>query len=101
MLCAVGQTLKEVLRPNDSVYRWGGEEFLVVLPDTMADFSCIVCQRLTKKISQLSVSNIGTITASIGATNFIKGDSFETILLRADEALYTAKNGGRNQVVIG
>jgi len=101
VLCAVGQTLKEVLRPNDSVYRWGGEEFLVVLPDTMADFSCIVCQRLTKKISQLSVSNIGTITASIGVTNFIKGDSFETILLRADEALYTAKNGGRNQVVIG
>ena len=99
VLCAVGETLKDTLRPNDRVYRWGGEEFLIILPDTKADYSAIVCQRLTKSISQLNISNIGTITASIGVTNFASGDSFETILQRADTALYTAKNSGRNQVV--
>ncbi|WP_083651907.1 GGDEF domain-containing protein [Photobacterium proteolyticum] len=98
VLCAVGETLKETLRPNDRVYRWGGEEFLIVLPDTKKGYSAIVCQRLTKSISQLDISNIGTITASIGVSNFTKGDSFEAILQRADTALYTAKNSGRNQV---
>jgi diguanylate cyclase (GGDEF)-like protein len=101
VLCAVGQTLKETIRPNDRVYRWGGEEFLIVLPDTMIEFSSAVCQRLRENITQISVSNVGTVTASIGVANFVKGDSFDSIFLRADEALYAAKNNGRNQVVVG
>lgn len=101
VLCAVGQTLKETIRPNDRVYRWGGEEFLIVLPNTMIEFSSVVCQRLRENITQVSVSNVGTITASIGVANFVKGDSFDSILRRADKALYTAKKNGRNQVVAG
>ncbi|MDX1300960.1 ABC transporter substrate binding protein [Photobacterium sp.] len=101
VLCAVSKTLKETLRPNDRVYRWGGEEFLIVLPGTNIEFSSAVCQRLRENISQIRVSNVSTITASIGVANFIKGDSFETVLHRADKALYTAKNNGRNQVVVG
>ncbi|PSW05719.1 GGDEF domain-containing protein [Photobacterium lipolyticum] len=101
VLCAVSKTLKETLRPNDRVYRWGGEEFLIVLPGTDIEFSSAVCQRLRENISQISVSSVRTITASIGVANFSKGDSFESILQRADKALYTAKNNGRNQVVVG
>ncbi|MFC1503518.1 ABC transporter substrate binding protein [Pseudomonadota bacterium] len=101
VLCAVSKALKETLRPNDRVYRWGGEEFLIVLPGTNIEFSSAVCQRLRLNISQISVSSVSTITASIGVANFIKGDSFESILQRADKALYTAKNNGRNQVVVG
>jgi diguanylate cyclase (GGDEF)-like protein len=101
VLCAIAQTLKDTIRPSDRVYRWGGEEFLVVFPNTPSDFSTAVCQRLGKSITQINVRDVGTITASIGVANFVKGDTFESILLRADEALYAAKNKGRNQVVVG
>jgi diguanylate cyclase (GGDEF)-like protein len=101
VLCGIAQTLKDTIRPSDRVYRWGGEEFLVVFPNTPSDFSTAVCQRLGKSITQINMRDVGTITASIGVANFVKGDTFESILLRADEALYAAKNKGRNQVVVG
>jgi diguanylate cyclase (GGDEF)-like protein len=101
VLCAIAQTLKNTIRPSDRVYRWGGEEFLVVFPNTSSDFSTDVCQRLGRRITQINVRNVGTITASIGVTNFVRGDTFESILLSADDALYVAKNEGRNQVVVG
>lgn len=101
VLCAIAQRLKDAIRPSDRVYRWGGEEFLIVFPHTPDKFTTDVCQRLRKSITQVSVRNIGTITASIGVANFVKGDSVESILLRADDALYVAKNKGRNQVVVG
>lgn len=100
VLCALGETLKNALRPDDRVYRWGGEEFLIVLPDANSEFAYSTCKRIRESVSQMNVGNVGTITPSIGVANFATGDSFDSIVLRADEALYTAKNNGRNQVVV-
>ncbi len=94
------------LRTFDLVARLGGEEFLVILPDTDAEAARIVAERLRDRIGQtpFAVSApVGTIpvTVSIGvATGGRLGDTTETLLKRADAALYDAKRSGRNCVVV-
>jgi diguanylate cyclase (GGDEF)-like protein len=104
VLTAVGQTLRRTLRASDIRCRWGGEEFLVVLPDTDLRRARVVAQGLLKNIAAATVQTpqgpIGT-TVSIGLTMTRPGElDLEAIIHRADVALYRAKNGGRAQVFV-
>lgn len=99
VLCAVGQVLTENIRASDRVYRWGGEEFLLLMTCPDAAECAEILQRLRTQITQLSVGEVQCMTISIGSAAFAGDDCFDSILLRADQALYAAKHNGRNQVV--
>lgn len=99
VLTAVGRTLQRTLRASDIRARWGGEEFLIVLPDTDLDRAQVVANGLLRNIAAATASTqagpIGT-TASIGLTMARPGESnVEAIIRRADVALYRAKERGR------
>ncbi len=96
------QTIFEQLREVDLVGRFGGEEFIIILPETQIEDAIIVAQRICRTISQLSLpvqDKTVTITVSIGVATYTNGDrNIDMIIQRADQALYKAKHKGRNRV---
>lgn len=102
LLSAVGQTMTRTLRASDIRSRWGGEEFLIVLPETDLNRALIVAQGLLRNIAAATVATatgpVGS-TASIGLTISRPGETeAEPIIRRADMALYRAKESGRGCV---
>ncbi|MDO9265866.1 MAG: diguanylate cyclase [Sulfurimonas sp.] len=99
-LIDVAKILKKSSRITDIVGRWGGEEFIIVLPQTDIKAAAEHAEILRAKIEQQRFEAVGRITSSFGVNSFIEGDTSETIVKRADDALYEAKNSGRNRVCI-
>lgn len=100
-LCALVRTCHDALRSMDMVVRWGGEEFLVVLPDTAASEAMSSAERLRAAVATTEVTAEGIpirFTISIGVAESA-GESPSELLSRSDRALYAAKTGGRNRVV--
>jgi diguanylate cyclase (GGDEF)-like protein len=93
------------LRHADCFGRFGGEEFVVLLPETNMDEAIVVAERIRENISNQSITFEDqqiSITISIGVSSYDVGDkSIDSIIQRADQALYQAKNQGRNRVVAG
>ncbi len=103
-LAAVAGVLKEGLREMDFVARWGGEEFLVVLPLADAETAWPVAERLRLMISQLrfvTAEHPLRVTATLGLTQVGIDEPVHLAIQRADAALYRGKNEGRNRVVVG
>jgi diguanylate cyclase (GGDEF)-like protein len=95
----VAKTIKEMARTTDRAFRYGGEEFAVLLPETSSENGLVLAERLRKKIEEnRSVKNL-VITVSEGITGLLPEDSPESLVKRADAALYSAKESGRNRVV--
>ncbi|MGM0541739.1 MAG: sensor domain-containing diguanylate cyclase [Pseudomonadota bacterium] len=96
----VAQCLKKNLRKQDQIFRWGGEEFIVVVDVSLQD-SLIVAENLRKAVDELSIEGHPELklAMSFGVTQFQLNDSQETLFKRVDEALYLAKSKGKNQVV--
>lgn len=96
------QTLSRLLassiREADRVGRWGGEEFLVLLPETAPAEAIIVAEDIRLLIAQSDFSPVPLVHVSAGVTGYREGDSLMQVVQRADEALYQAKENGRNQV---
>jgi diguanylate cyclase (GGDEF)-like protein len=98
--------LGQCFRASDKLARFGGEEFVVLLTETSADFAAEVAARVVAMCQALPIASevagfAGTLTVSIGVAMFpAHGDTFERIVVRADQALYAAKEAGRNQVVV-
>lgn len=92
--------LLENCRANDTVGRWGGEEFLIICPEATADSLERICEKLRKIIETCPIEPIGSITASFGASMYNKGDDIKSLIGRADRALYDAKKAGRNRTII-
>lgn len=101
VLFGLAQILKHSVRPSDRVYRWGGEEFLVVLPRTDMQFASAVCNRILKGLHEHQFDHVGMVTASIGVASLSEGDNMDTLLNRADQLLYKAKDNGRDQIMLG
>lgn len=89
---------KDHLREEDIFARWGGEEFIILLPQTNSNEALNLAERIRKNISDHDFPKIGLVTVSIGHTELHTDDSSDTLLKRVDEALYQAKSGGRNNV---
>lgn len=90
--------LKDNSRDTDIVGRWGGEEFLIIVPETDKESIERFAQNLRKKIEYHNFEYISHLTSSIGTTIYIKNESTESTVNRADKVLYQAKNSGRNCV---
>lgn len=88
------------LRVSDSLTRWGGEEFVVLCPNTTLSTVAMLAERLREKIAKADFPVVKGITASIGAAECNPGETWDDWFKRADAALYRAKTGGRNQVQI-
>jgi diguanylate cyclase (GGDEF)-like protein len=100
-LSLVAHTLREQLRPKDSMTRFGGEEFVILLPEIDADEGRRIGQRLRESLQHIPsfYSPIGAlpgVTVSIGMAQLAARDSLENLIARADSALYRAKQQGRN-----
>lgn len=101
----VGMTMKELLREGDFPARFGGEEFTVLLPSTDMQGAMEIARELNQAVAKLTLIRRSTkerlpgITISVGAAQARSDDDGETLLERADQALYLAKDGGRNRVV--
>lgn len=100
VLKLVGETLRSALRRHDFVTRFGGEEFAILLPYTTMDDAMIAVRKALGAISEAVLVHNGQalrITASGGLANILPYEDGESLVRRADEALYAAKEGGRNR----
>lgn len=102
VLIQVASVLNTEIREHDLCGRWGGEEFLVLLPETDQTTARYVMERLRYAVEQLSVQARTTavsVTASIGLAEHHSGDSYSSTINRADDALLEAKRSGRNRLL--
>jgi two-component system chemotaxis response regulator CheY len=95
--------IRAIVRPYDVVGRWGGEEFLVLMPGVDLNEACVIAERIRMQIAnaELSIPDIGVLhlRASLGVTNAKGGEiDFDALIAEADQALYTAKRTGRNRI---
>ncbi|RME09310.1 MAG: GGDEF domain-containing protein, partial [Aquificota bacterium] len=90
--------VKKVLRKSDIFGRWGGEEFLILLPMTSEPFA--PAEKIRQTIEGCELCKGLKITLSLGATTYRDGDSMDSMLARADRALYKAKQQGKNRTVV-
>lgn len=93
------QVLSESIRSSDTLVRWGGEEFVVIAIEVDEHSLFELSEKLRKRIDNESFDAVDKVTVSIGAALFRKNDSEDSLLLRADKALYEAKEKGRNTTV--
>lgn len=101
VLVEVASRFQQALRQQDIIARWGGEEFLILLPDTDSHAAEAVTERLRASLGEaaLELREFAlSVTASFGATTFEPGSRLADVLRTVDEALYEAKAGGRNRV---
>ena len=90
--------LKQSIREVDIPGRWGGEEFLIICPETVNDNLLTLAEKLRIGVQRKAVPEVGKKTASFGVTIYEKDDTFETIVGKVDKALYLAKEKGRDRV---
>jgi two-component system, cell cycle response regulator len=99
VLVAVTSLINKNIRASDTLARWGGEEFIILLEKTTIDTAELMAENFRQLIEDLNIKDVGTVTSSFGVTQFKPNDTQDTILKRADEALYKAKEAGRNTVI--
>ena len=104
MIKSLARLLLQRLRQSDVIGRYGGEEFVIILPDTDLAAAVHVANNLRQAVATKDVINrtsgekMGRITLSVGVAEYLDGETESQIIERADAALYTSKHNGRNQV---
>ena len=104
VLAAMGALLKEETRIADLAARWGGEEFVITFTSTPLDGGVTAAERIRKKIEQMQVrdssGDLIQVTASIGIAQLKNGEPLDSLVDRADRAMYASKTSGRNRVSV-
>ncbi|MCL6539410.1 MAG: GGDEF domain-containing protein [Roseiflexus sp.] len=100
VLQEVAQVARLHLRAADLFGRWGGEEFVVLLPQTRLSDAQTALERVRLALHTIALPSVHPITASFGIAAYLPGDTSESLLHRADQALYLAKTTGRNRIVV-
>lgn len=98
VLIQISHALLKNLRNIDIICRWGGEEFVVLLPAVDLNQATFLAEKLRESIEIFEIDMVGRVTASFGVTQVNRGDALEAVVERADKALYEAKASGRNCV---
>lgn len=92
--------VQNIIRESDIMARWGGEEFVIVFPEITLDDTFKKAEMLRKAIHEYIFASNLHITCSFGVTTYTQGDTNDTVFIRCDQALYAAKNAGKNNVQI-
>ncbi len=100
VLIMLAQSVDVKVRKTDMFARWGGEEFIIVFVETKIESATKIANNIRTDIEKLEHKTAGKITASFGVTQYVEGDTLESLFNRCDEALYIAKSNGRNRVEI-
>jgi diguanylate cyclase len=106
VLRAVAQVIRSCIKGQDIAARMGGEEFAILLPETSVQGAAALAEKIRLATSKVSIRRIdrneyvGNVTLSVGVADAQPADTLESLVERADAALYTAKRGGRNRVSI-
>ena len=100
LIIEIANIIKQTIRLADIAGRWGGEEFLVLCPETGLAGTSLLAEKMRNKIETTNFGEIGQKTASFGVTTFESNENIESIIQRADTALYSAKRAGRNRVEV-
>ncbi len=97
-LVEIARLIQRHLRTTDKVVRWGGEEFIIIYLNTDSENVVSLAEELRRKIERHEFNSVGPQTASLGVTIYHEGDTIDSIIQRADKALYKAKEMGRNRI---
>lgn len=99
VLISLSRMLEDCSRKDDYVFRWGGEEFLILLPRTTLEHALQIAETLRAAVAQITIPGLPRFTVSIGVARHNQGESIDDLFKRVDDALYRAKNDGRNKVL--
>ncbi|HET6719860.1 MAG TPA: diguanylate cyclase, partial [Rhodocyclaceae bacterium] len=100
VLINIARLARDTMRSSDALARWGGEEFIALLPMTGVAGALYFSERVTQALTHFAFEPVPRVTCSFGVTEFIAGDSPESMTQRADAALYLAKERGRNRTEV-
>jgi diguanylate cyclase (GGDEF)-like protein len=100
LLRALVRRLRERIRASDSLFRWGGEEFVILATGVGFRGGAVLAESLREAIAAQPFAPVGAITASLGVAEYLRGESAEEWFERTDRALYAAKSGGRNRIFV-
>ena len=100
VLRSIAKLIESNIRSTDILARWGGEEFVIIMPLTSIEVAKEVTEKFRKIISSTEFDVVGNITCSFGISKFVKEDSAQSVIHRADQAMYNAKKNGRNRVEV-
>lgn len=98
VLVQVSHLLLRTLRNIDIVCRWGGEEFILLLPTASLKHAISLAEKIRENMHTLDIDNVGDLSASFGVSEVKEGEEMQEVVNRADKALYLAKNSGRDCV---
>ncbi len=101
VLKAVSEVGRHMIRRTDHFARWGGDEFMIIAPETPIDGAQRLAEKIRRALEEEMFPSIGNLTASVGLTSMVPGDDAEVLVRRADRFLLAAKKEGRNRVWIG
>ena len=101
ILIELANKLKRNIRISDSLARWGGEEFVIITPNTTKEEAYTMAENIRLYIEKSVLVEGVHVTCSFGIASYIGGDNADTLFKRADDALYKAKESGRNKVCVG
>lgn len=100
VLVQLSRFVPNLLRATDFLARWGGEELIILAPGSRGPMAFQAAEKLRDAVGQVIFEDIGTLTCSFGVAQWVPGETAAEFIARADGALYRAKVGGRNQVVV-
>lgn len=99
ILMQLAKLIKETIKESDFAGRWGGEEFIILCYLTDMKEAVNLAEKLRQKVESYSFLKVGQLTISLGVSEYLSGDMEDTLIRRADNALYKAKESGRNMVL--
>jgi diguanylate cyclase (GGDEF)-like protein/PAS domain S-box-containing protein len=100
VLKTIASIVRKNVRKIDYLFRWGGEEFLILSSETQLDKAHALAERIRKAIESYKFKKVGKVTVSFGVTEFKERETQDSFIKRADDAMYKAKEKGRNRVEV-
>lgn len=96
VLISMVDMIKHRIRKIDTLARWGGEEFVILLPETAPNQAAVVAEELRHNLGIMDIPGVDRVTASFGVVVYRQEDTVDTLVNRADNMMYEAKAAGRN-----